>query len=201
MALISNGNRTEWSTIRSVILTTTTTAVKTSLKKEFAFFQTQLRLFGPAHYVKCRRLFLEKTWILTDFSSSSSKRGRKIRRLMSTSSIKRQIRRFHVVVVQWTSRKRTKKRNARAELLFWSLNLLFFWRRRCGRRRSCLSSLLTKSDDRVAGVRFCLITSMITERVGRHEGLLPINHKFNKICDKIGYFSKSKPKKFQILFG
>ena len=59
MALISNGNRTEWSTIRSVILTTTTTAVKTSLKKEFAFFQTQLRLFGPAQYVKCRQLFLE----------------------------------------------------------------------------------------------------------------------------------------------
>ena len=39
---------------------------------------------------------------------------------------------------------------------------------------------------------------MITERLGRHEGLLPINHKFNKICDIIGYFSKSKPKKFQI---
>ena len=31
--------------------------------------------------------------------SSSSKRGRKIRRLMSLSSIKHQIRRFHVVVV------------------------------------------------------------------------------------------------------
>ena len=45
---------------------------------------------------------------------------------MSTSSIKRQIRRFHVVVVQWTSKKCTKKRDARAELLFWSLNLLFF---------------------------------------------------------------------------
>ena len=44
---------------------------------------------------------------------------------MSTSSIK-QIRRFHVVVVQWTSKKWTKKRDARAELLFWSLNLLFF---------------------------------------------------------------------------
>ena len=44
---------------------------------------------------------------------------------MSTSSIKRQIRRFHVVVVQWTSKKCTKKRDARAQLLFWSLNLLF----------------------------------------------------------------------------
>ena len=45
---------------------------------------------------------------------------------MSTSSIKRQIRRFHVVVVWWTSEKCTKKRDARAELLFGSWNLLFF---------------------------------------------------------------------------
>ena len=45
---------------------------------------------------------------------------------MSTSSIKREIRRFQVVVVQWTSKKCTKKSDARAELLFWSLNLLFF---------------------------------------------------------------------------
>ena len=36
------------------------------------------------------------------------------------------IRRFHVIVAQWTSKKCTKKRDARAELLFWSLNLLFF---------------------------------------------------------------------------
>jgi len=28
-------------------------------KNEFAFFQTKSRLFGPAPYVKCRRLFLE----------------------------------------------------------------------------------------------------------------------------------------------
>ena len=29
----------------------------------------------------------------------------------------------------------------------------------------------------------CLITSTITDRIGRHEVLLPINHNFNKICD------------------
>ena len=34
---------------------------------------------------------------------------------MSTSSIKRQIRRFHVVVVQWSLKTCTKKRDARAE--------------------------------------------------------------------------------------
>ena len=45
---------------------------------------------------------------------------------MSMSSTKRQIRSFHVVVVQRTSKKCTKKHDARAELLFSSLNLLFF---------------------------------------------------------------------------
>ena len=34
----------------------------------------------------------------------------------------------------------------------------------------------------------CLITSMITDRIGRHEVLLPINRNLNKICDIIGYF-------------
>ena len=39
-----------------------------------------------------------------------------------------------------------------------------------------------------SGNPICLITSMITDRIGRHEVLLPINHNFNKICDIIGYF-------------
>ena len=33
------------------------------------------------------------------------------------------------------------------------------------------------------GSPICLIMSMIIERIGRHEVLLPINHNFNKICD------------------
>ena len=74
------------------------------------------------------------SWILKDFIQFQKEEGSR----MSTSSIKRQIRRFYVVVVQWTSKKCTKKGDARTALLFWSLNLLFFfWRLRCG-RRSCL---------------------------------------------------------------
>ena len=42
---------------------------------------------------------------------------KEICRRMSTSRIKRQIRSFHVVVVQWTSKKCTKERDASAELL------------------------------------------------------------------------------------
>ena len=44
----------------------------------------------------------------------------KERKSMFTSSVKRRIRRCHVIVVQLTSRKCTKKRDARAELLFCS---------------------------------------------------------------------------------
>ena len=63
-----------------------------------------------------------------------------------SSLLKLLIRRFHVVVVQWTSKKCTKKRDVCAELLFWSLNLLFSWSRRRGRRRGCLSSLFSSND-------------------------------------------------------
>ena len=35
-----------------------------------------------------------------------------------------------------------------------------------------------------SGSPICLITSMITDRIGRHKVLLPINHNFNKICEK-----------------
>ena len=39
---------------------------------------------------------------------------------MFTSCIKRRIMRFHVVVVLWKTKKCTKKRDARAGLLFFS---------------------------------------------------------------------------------
>ena len=39
-----------------------------------------------------------------------------------------------------------------------------------------------------SGSPICLITSMITDGIGRHEVLLPINHNFNKICDILGSF-------------
>ena len=39
-----------------------------------------------------------------------------------------------------------------------------------------------------SGSPICLITSMITDRIGGHEVLLPINHSYNKICDILGFF-------------
>ena len=50
---------------------------------------------------------------------------------------------FHVVVVQKRGKKRrTKRRDARAKLLFCLLNLLFFWRSCCRPRRWIFKSLV-----------------------------------------------------------
>ena len=46
----------------------------------------------------------------------------------------------------------------------------------------------------------CNHTSMITDRIGRHEVLLPINLNFNKIVIYKALFLKSKHKIFQDLF-
>ena len=50
--------------------------------------------------------------------------------------------------------------------------------------RSVIIRVITRSSD-------LFITSMITDRIGRHEVLLPINHNPNKICYILGSFFKS----------
>ena len=49
--------------------------------------------------------------------------------------------------------------------------------------RSVIIRVINKIGRPRSGRPICLITSMITDRIGRHEVLLPINHDFNKICD------------------
>ena len=68
---------------------------------------------------KEQRVCEQASWILKGFIHAPN-RERKICRRLSTPSIKRRIGRFHVVVLQWTLKKCTKKRDTRAELLFWS---------------------------------------------------------------------------------
>ena len=48
--------------------------------------------------------------------------------------------------------------------------------------RSVIIRVITKSEDRAAIVLF--ITSMITDRIGRHEVLLAINHKSYNFREK-----------------
>ena len=65
----------------------------------------------------------EFLWILFRFKKRKENSSSYVHVVHKTSNW---IRSFHVVVEQWTSKKWTKKSDARAELLFWSLNLLFF---------------------------------------------------------------------------
>ena len=53
--------------------------------------------------------------------------------------------------------------------------------------RSVIIRVINKIRRPRSGSPICIITSMITDQIGRHEVLLPINHNFNKICDIIGY--------------
>ena len=50
--------------------------------------------------------------------------------------------------------------------------------------RSVIIRVINKIGRPRSGSPICLITSMITDRIGRHEVLLPINHKYNKIREK-----------------
>ena len=49
--------------------------------------------------------------------------------------------------------------------------------------RSVIIRVINKIGRPRSGSPICLITSMIADRIGRHEVLLPINHNFDKICD------------------
>ena len=83
------------------LASTTATEAKPSFLKRIRFIQTLSRLFQFAENVKCRRISLE--WISWG-RRSSLERERKIHRRLFTSSIKREIRHFHVQVVQGRQR-------------------------------------------------------------------------------------------------
>ena len=64
--------------------------------------------------------------------------------------------------------------------------------------RSVIIRVINKIGRPRSGSPICLITSMITDRIGRHEVLLPINHNFNEICDIIGYFLNQNTRNSEI---
>ena len=66
--------------------------------------------------------------------------------------------------------------------------------------RSVIIRVINKIGRPRSGSLICLITSMITDRIGRHEVLLPINHNFNKICDTIGYFLNQNTRNSKFCF-
>ena len=66
--------------------------------------------------------------------------------------------------------------------------------------RSVIIRVINKIGQPRSGSPICLITSMITDRIGRHEVLLPINHNINKICDLIGYFLNQNTRNSKFCF-
>ena len=66
--------------------------------------------------------------------------------------------------------------------------------------RSVIIRVINKIGRPRSRSQICLITSMITDRIGRHEVLLPINHNCNKICDIIGYFLNQNTRNSKFCF-
>ena len=93
------------------------------LKSEFAFFQSLLQLFQLTYFVKCTRTLLNLNSKGPYLSPESEI---KFRHCLFTFSIKHEIRYFHIVVAQKRQKNVQKKGYARAKLLFWLLNILFF---------------------------------------------------------------------------
>ena len=110
---------------------------KRHLKSEVALFQTLLRLFCLIQFVKSWQFFLE---LNSKRVYRSPRKEKESRCLVFTSFTKREIRDFHVVVVQWRQRNVQKNVTHAQSCCFAILSafMSFCWRR----RRRCLSSLI-----------------------------------------------------------
>ena len=60
-----------------------------------------------------------------------------------------------------------------------------------------IRSAIIRVINKIRGRPICLITSMITDRIGRQEVLLPINHNDNEICDVLALLKIKKHNKFK----
>ena len=110
---------------------------KRDVKNEFALFQSSSLLFHLPQFVKCWRIFLE---LNSKGMYPSSEKEKIVVLCLRSPYTKREIRKFHVAVVQRRQRKvRTRVLHVQS-CCFAYLNLIFFCRSRCRRRRRCLSS-------------------------------------------------------------
>ena len=82
------------------------------------------------------------SWILTDCIEVQEKKSKVVVLCLPTSSTKREISQFLVVVVQWPQRNVQKSVMHVQSCCCANLNLLLFCRSRWRRRRRCLSSLM-----------------------------------------------------------
>ena len=118
---------------------------KRHLKSEVALLQTLSLLFHLVQFVKCWHFFLELNSKWLHRSSGKEKESRlSLLCLVFAFSTKREIRYFHVVVVQWWQRNIQKSVMHVHSCYFTSINKLLFCRSCWRRRRRFVSSLLPK---------------------------------------------------------
>ena len=118
---------------------------KRHLKSEFALLQTLSLLFHLVQFVKCWHFFLKlnSKWLYR--SSGKEKESRlSLLCLVFAFSTKREIRYFHVVVVQWWQRNIQKSVMHVHSCYFVSINVLHFCRSCWRCRRRFVSSFLPK---------------------------------------------------------
>ena len=113
---------------------------KHHLKSEFALLQTLSCLFQLVQYVKFWQIFPE---LNSKRLYQSSRRVNKSRCLIVfTSSTKREVRHFHILVMQRWQRNAQKSMIHMQSSCFANLNLSLFCHRCCCCRRLCLSSII-----------------------------------------------------------
>ena len=116
---------------------------KTSLKKWICAASNLIALIPSRWFVKCWPIFLE---LNSKGQHQSSGKEKESCCLVFPSSTKREIRQFHVVVVQ------RRKRNVQRSVMhvqsccFACLNLLLFCRSRCRRRHGSVNSLFSSKQ-------------------------------------------------------
>ena len=123
---------------------------KRHVKNEFSLFQSSSLLFHLPQFVKCWRIFLE---LNSKGMYPSSEKEKIVVLCLRSPYTKREIRKFHVAVVQRRQRK-VRTRVLHVQSCFAYLNLIFFCCSRCRCRRRCLSSLYSLTPE-MAGMVKC----------------------------------------------
>ena len=113
------------------------------LISEVALHQTLSRLFHLVPFVKCWQFSRELNSKRLYLSSGKEIESRCLVFTVFTSSEKRGIRQFHVVVVHWRQRSVQKSMMHVQSCCLANLNQLLFCRSRWRRRRRCLSFLIS----------------------------------------------------------
>ena len=135
----SQSKNGHWRASATRTATATATASKTSLKKWICAASNFIALIPSRLIVWMLAIFFEADSKGLYQSSAEEKESCS---LVFPSSTSREIRHFHVLVLQWRQRNVQKKLDARAKLLFCQSKPSVFCRSRWPRRSRCLGSLM-----------------------------------------------------------